>query len=766
MTRPRPGAIAVRRPRATAIWLLAGLSLAASLGYLVVRLAGPSDGAVIAFYADAWTLDGVRVEPLDQPPDGLKSGDIVTHVAGLPLGELLDRAADTGLDRSGLDGSRTVRYTVLRAGAVTDVQLELRPRDIGSILLDNWSVLVFTVFLQVVAGYVLWRRPDASAATALMLVACGVTGSTLPWLLGLQPSDIAQGWPFLLYAATAGGIYMLLWPAGALHLPLALAAGPPGPKRTTLVIVYGVPLGAYVGALGVSRVLAPSPTAWLGTWPEVQGLVIVPAIVGWLVLGVRGYRAAQPVVRQQMRWAMLGGVAATVPSAVLLFGPELVTGRPLIPWNAVGLLALPMPIGIAIAILRDRLFDIDVAVNRALVYGGASLALVLVYAISVSVIGSLLPLEGGFPASLLATGLAAVVALPIRDALQAAVNRLMYGDRDDPYRALARLGRRLESTLDPVEAPTVIVRTVAESLRLPWVALRFGPAGADRTIAHGRQPPGEPIGVPLLYGAEVVGDLLVAPRSSSEPLSVADRTLLEALARQAGVAVHAVSLTLDLIDSRERLVAAREEERRRIRRDLHDGLGPTLAAIGMRAEVAADLADHDPPGAARVLGELREDVHGALADVRRLVDALRPPALDELGLVGALQAQAERLGGPRLDVAGRGELPPLPAAVEVAAYRIASEAMTNAARHAGASSCTVRISAPPAGPGSGRALELEITDDGRGLPAAGIRPGIGLGSMRERAAEVGGTCRIEAMPAGGTRVFARLPLDGITAASS
>lgn len=764
MTPSRP--LAARRPRATAIWLLAGVSLAASLGYLVVRLAGPSDGAVIAFYADAWTLDGVRVEPLDQPADGLKPGDIVTHLAGRPLGELLDRATDPGLDRSGFDGSRTVRYTVLRAGVATDVHIALRPRDISSVLRDNWSVLVFTVFLQVVAAYVLWRRPEASASTALMLVACGVTGSTLPWLLGLQPSDIAQGWPFMLYAATAGGIYMLLWPAGALHLPLALAAGPPGPKRTTLALVYGVPLGAYVAALGVARMLAPSATAWLGTWSLVQGLVVVPAMAGWLVLGVRGYRAAQPAVRQQMRWAMLGGVAATIPSVALLFAPQLITGRPLIPWSAVGLLALPLPIGIAIAILRDRLFDIDVAVNRALVYGGASVTLVLVYAISVSVIGSLLPLEEGFPASLLATGLAAVVALPIRDALQAAVNRLMYGDRDDPYRALARLGRRLESTLDPVEAPTVIVRTVAESLRLPWVALRFGSAGADRTIAHGRQPPGEPIGVPLLYGAEVVGDLLVAPRSSSEPLSVADRTLLEALARQAGVAVHAVSLTLDLIDSRERLVAAREEERRRIRRDLHDGLGPTLAAIGMRAEVAADLAEHDPPGAARVLGELREDVHGALADVRRLVDALRPPALDELGLVGALQAQAERLGGPRLDVAGSGELPLLPAAVEVAAYRIASEAMTNAARHAGASSCTVRISAPPAVPGRGPALELEIMDDGRGLPAAGTRSGIGLGSMRERAAEVGGTCRIESVPAGGTRVFARLPLDGIRAASS
>ncbi|HYN69924.1 MAG TPA: histidine kinase, partial [Candidatus Eisenbacteria bacterium] len=380
-----------------------------------------------------------------------------------------------------------------------------------------------------------------------------------------------------------------------------------------------------------------------------------------------------------------------------------------------------------------------------------------------------------FPASLLATGIAAVVALPIRDVLQRGVNRVMYGDRDDPYRALARLGQRLEGTLDPIEAPNVIVRTVAESLRLPWAALRLGPPGAAvRMIEHGVRPPWEPISVPLMSGAEVVGDLLVAPRSAAEPLSAADTTLLEALARQAGAAVHALRLTLDLIASRERLVAAREEERRRIRRDLHDGLGPTLAAIGMRAEVAADLVNTDPAAAQRLLGELRGEVHGAVGDVRRLVDALRPPALDELGLVGALEAQAGRLGPPPVvDVAAPGPLPELPAAVEVAAYRIAVEAMTNAARHAGAQRCRVQLTeatAREAGIGGrdavsgGRdhALEVEVTDDGVGL-VAGARPGIGLESMRERAAEVGGTCVIESILGGGTRVFARLPLDGAVA---
>jgi signal transduction histidine kinase len=166
-----------------------------------------------------------------------------------------------------------------------------------------------------------------------------------------------------------------------------------------------------------------------------------------------------------------------------------------------------------------------------------------------------------------------------------------------------------------------------------------------------------------------------------------------------------------------------------------------------------------------MLEDMRGEVRGALGDVRRLVDALRPPALDELGVVGALEAQAGRVGPPpRVDVAAAGPLPELPAAVEVAAYRIAVEAMTNAARHAGAQRCRVQLGeASGTGVAGGgvadRALEVEVVDDGVGL-GADTKPGIGLVSMRERAAEVGGTCVIEPMLGGGNRVFARLPLDG------
>jgi two-component system NarL family sensor kinase len=739
------------------VWLLTGLATVASLGFLAWRIVGASDGGVVPFYADAWSADGVRVQPLEQGREGLQAGDTVVAVAGRSISDWLDAAPDPAVDRPASGSSGPIDYVVQRDDATVDVAVTLRRRDVGGVLLENWSVLLFIVVLQAVAAYVLWRRPVESAAVALAVAAIGVTGSTIPWLLGLEVGDITAGRPFLLYGATAAGLYMLLWPAGALHLPLAMGAGPTGPNRRTLSVAYGIPLLSYLGALWAARVIAPTSAAWVGTWSSIQLAVIIPTIVIGLILSVRFYARATATVRSQVRWVILGGGVATLTSLSLLLGPELVTGRPLVPWSAVGLIALPLPIGIGIAILRRRLFDLEVVANRTLVYGGATIAIVAVYVGSVAVLGSVLREQGGFPASLLATGLAAVAALPVRDALQRAVNRLMYGDRDDPIRALGRLGARLEASLDPLELPTVIVRTVAESLRLPWVGLRLGSAdGGGRLIAYGIEPAGQPTSLQLTSGVEIVGELLVMPRSRDEPLTTADRAVLSALAGQIGTAVHALRLTLDLVESRERLVAAREEERRRIRRDLHDGLGPTLAAIGARAELASDLGGRDRAATSALLDELRSDVGAALIDIRRLVDGLRPPALDELGLVGALRQQAVRLAPePSVEVAAVGELPDLPAAVEVAAYRIATEAMTNASRHSGGRRCNVRLS--HSNGANGRSLIVAVEDDGRGLPDQ-ARPGIGLLSMRQRAEEIGGTCAVESTPGRGTRIVARLPL--------
>jgi signal transduction histidine kinase len=240
---------------------------------------------------------------------------------------------------------------------------------------------------------------------------------------------------------------------------------------------------------------------------------------------------------------------------------------------------------------------------------------------------------------------------------------------------------------------------------------------------------------------------------------------LDDLARHAGVAVHAVRLTADLQRSRERLVAALEEERRRLRRDLHDGLGPQLAAIAVKLEAARNLLPLHPKLGDGLLAELKNQTQVALADIRRLVYNLRPPSLDELGLVSALREHVTLYSLPTpgrteagtgdgrlmVDVEAPEKLPALPAAVEVAAYRIALEGLTNVVRHAFARSCIIRLTLAEG------MLHLTITDDGRGLPAD-LRAGVGLISMRERAAELGGTLVLERAPSGGAHLQARLPL--------
>jgi signal transduction histidine kinase len=231
--------------------------------------------------------------------------------------------------------------------------------------------------------------------------------------------------------------------------------------------------------------------------------------------------------------------------------------------------------------------------------------------------------------------------------------------------------------------------------------------------------------------------------------------LLDDLARQAGIAVHAVRLSSDLQHSRERLVSAREEERRRLRRDLHDGLGPTLASIAQRIEVAAVLVEADPARSTALLHDLEGQVRGTIGDIRRLVYDLRPPTLDQHGLAGAIRIEVARWreGPLQIGVEATEPLPPLPAAVEVAAYRIVQEAVTNVVRHAQAQRCTIGLHMPP----SSSWLEVEVVDDGRGLPAE-YRAGVGLNAMRERVEELGGTWRIEPNGTRGTRVCARLPL--------
>ena len=468
-------------------------------------------------------------------------------------------------------------------------------------------------------------------------------------------------------------------------------------------------------------------------------------------------------------------VAQYVPPLLI---PSLGQGDPYVFYSLVTYLPaivsdLVVPLCLAIAILRFRLWEIDRLINRTLVYGALTASVVATYILLVDGLGDLLQARGSALVALVATGFIAVLFQPLRARLQRGVNHLLYGERHEPYRVLTHLGQRLEGILPPDAVLPTIVETVAHALKLPYVALVVRQDRADPLVAaSAASPPGTAtLTLPLIYRGEHVGQLLLSPRAPGETFTPDEQRLLADLARQASVAVHAVrlhsqalQLGADLQQARERLVAAREEERRRLRRDLHDGLGPQLASQTLTLDAARKLLRRDPETAETLLAAAGAHAQDAIADIRRLVYELRPPALDELGLVGALRTQEAQLApmGLRLTLDAPARLPPLSAAVEVACYRIVQEALTNVARHAHAHACTVRLSmragaTAPAEASDARSLYVEIGDDGVGLPAQ-PRAGVGLRSMRERAEELGGDCLVVSSPGQGTLITAQLPL--------
>ncbi|HEX7735548.1 MAG TPA: GAF domain-containing sensor histidine kinase, partial [Ktedonobacteraceae bacterium] len=495
------------------------------------------------------------------------------------------------------------------------------------------------------------------------------------------------------------------------------------------------------------------------------------AFYGSLMLALlyRYWHKATLVQRQQIKWVVFAStifigwviLAEIAVFVIPSYFPAL--GFILQLYNHVNVItrcvSVLIPLSIGIALLRYRLWDIDILINRTLVYGVLTLSTLAFYILVVVGLGTLLQAQGNLGIALLATGLVAVLFQPLRTRLQRAVNHVMYGERDDPYRVISRLGQRLEATLAPEAVLPTIVETVAQALKLPYVAICLQQGEEVLTAAAYGSARGELMHLPLVSQSEQVGELVLAPRAPGERFSPADRALLEDLARQAGVAAHAVQLTADLkrltVDlqrERERLVTAREEERRRLRRDLHDGLGPQLASLTLKLETARNRLAHDPL-ADRLLSELTARAQATVADIRRLVYALRPPALDELGLVSALRELAlQHSDQVAMHLDAPSCLPELSAAVEVAIYRIAQEALTNVVRHAGARRCDIRLAL------NERAgwLSLSVQDDGCGLPQE-RSVGIGLISMRERAEELGGTWSIERVPSGGTHMLARLP---------
>jgi signal transduction histidine kinase len=486
------------------------------------------------------------------------------------------------------------------------------------------------------------------------------------------------------------------------------------------------------------------------------GIGFVGSVVAFLVR----FRRSRGMEREQMKWLVYAlGILLSVFLIVFLLryiypGFTLVDDLSITLTN---LTILGIAVAAAIAILRYRLYDIDLIINRTLVYGTLTAGVIGIYVLVVGAVGLLFQQSNNLFVSLLATGLAAFLFQPLRERLQRGVNRLMYGERDDPYAILSGLDRQLEDSLSPETTLPIVVETIAQALKLPYVAVELADqAGYHLSASYGLSPTRKEqhIALPLVYQNERIGRLILSPRSNGETFNPAEKELLADIARHVGVAANAVKLTENLQRSRERIVTAREEERRRISRDLHDGLGPQLVSLGFKVEAAQNLLDEDQDAVDELLSQLKTQSKSALGDVRRIAYDLRPPALDQLGLVPAIQeyiTSLEKPGGLEIILESPDELPELPAAIEVAAYRIALEAITNVTQHTMASHCTLQLKVTDW-------FEIEVEDNGQGLSDY-IKPGVGISSMKERAAELGGSCTITNKPGGGTRVTAKLPIN-------
>ncbi|WP_433435894.1 histidine kinase [Nonomuraea sp. CA-141351] len=586
----------------------------------------------------------------------------------------------------------------------------------------------------------------AAQAIGLATGAYGLLGIHDP-ALGLPLADQVMWFSNWIWAPAylaVPTLFMLLFPDGRLPsrrwwpaLVLSLAA------------ITASTLGWALQPVGQMDVPGLFPPGYAGVEP-VGASLAVPAQLAGLALGgvavvaavaalTHRHRAASGAVRRQVQWVLAAGIVTVVMLGVSLANPP--GGMALL-----SLAPIPLPVAVTVAVVRHRLWDVDLLLARTLALGALTGVLLAAYAGAVLLLGGLF--DGLSP---VAVAVVAALAQPVHGWLRARANQLVFGDRDDPVALLRHLGARLSGAGTPDVLLDQVAESVAHALGARYVAVEEDGA----VIASWGEAAAAAARVPLEHRRERIGTLVVA-----EPLRRRDRAVLAELAPHVAVTVRAHRLAADLERSRQRLLAAREEERARLMQELHDGVGPTLAALAFQADRGRRLVA-GAPEAERLLEELSARIRGTVVDIRAIVQDLRPPPLDDLGLAGALNALAKGFAGNlAVEVDASPELPHLPAAVELAAYRIAAEALTNAARHAAASRCAIHLDRADRSAETNAHLELRVEDDGMGLPEQ-RRDGVGLRSMRRRATELGGTFDLSTTRSG-TNILVRLPLKEAT----
>ena len=647
--------------------------------------------------------------------------------------------------------TRTAVVVATTAAAATSTTLSLLLASAGQERVDAFAVALAVTAYLVVGAVLCLARPQEPVSWLLL-------GSAAAWgigegmlALGVQgldaPGESSQA---AVLAVLGTAVRAVGWLSLVVLLPLVFPDGRSPwparrwPLRLSVVAIVGFTVACLFSPTPLERRIeaVDSPIGL----PESLRAVTDVLALGSLALAlvalatalaglVHRWRSGGALVRQQVLWF---GAAFTLPAFFLpLIATEMAR-----PWMF-AFVVLPVPVATAVALLQRRLYDIHLVVGRGLAFIGLSVAVAVLYAVTVGGIGALLGARGAPWLGWVGAGVVAVSFVPLRDSLQRAANRVVYGRWSDPAEVLRLTARRVADTTDPTGLLDTLTTEVAQGLGLSAVWILDG----SRVVARHGAPGEQTGGIDLTAYGSPVGRL--EWRGGS--LRDTDLRLLEDLAGQVGAVLHAVGLVDSLQAARARLVLAREEERRRLRRDLHDGLGPELAALTMGVDTLRNRAGDPALDLDAELLALRAGIQSAVRSVRRVVEGLRPPALDEVGLAGALEQLAVSLsGGPRISV-DAGSLPPLAAATEVAAYRVVQEALHNASRHAGAAQASVRVRVV--------SDRLVVTVDDDGVGGAGPRTGgVGMGSMAERAAELGGTCAVSGRSGGGTSVRLELPV--------
>ena len=650
-------------------------------------------------------------------------------------------------------------------------------------------LIVATVLLSATAAALSawlfsWPQEDALATVlgfqvggpfdALVGMSWLLTGACLAWL---RPRN-ALGWlligiggcqVFGLLAAAYGSLGVFVgdpdWPGARWAAWLSSGLWIPGllPLANVLIALYPDgrlpgprwrwPVGASLLATAMITIagltqqdvyhqVAPGPSPltleWIPPWAGAIYMVLaLLLLVGgtltiWVMSVVRLLRMDSPR-RQQLAWLF----CVIVPMFALMFTPP--------PEWIFQLVSCLIPVAVALGVFRYNLLGIEFVLRRGLTYGTLTVVLVAVYLLVTAALGT--RLNGGTLPGVVVAAVVAVGLSPLRERLQRAVDRLVYGERQDPIRALTRLGDQVATT-DEQDLLDGVLSSVTRAVRAPG-GIVVDPGGQLLAVT-GVPAPGPSFA--LTVSGRDVGTLQLAARGPGESYTTADMRLLDVVAHQVAGVVHALDLADALHVEHDLVVTATNAERDRLRRDLHDGLGPSLSGVALGLVAIEDaLAVDDTATATRMVSRLRPEVTGAVREVRHIIDDLRPTSLDNTNLDAAVRRQAAVAGFP-VDLSMTA-LPPLRPDVETAAYRITAEALTNIGKHAHATHASVRLRAAEG------ILCVEVSDDGRGFPTApnGSGGGIGITSMRHRAEELGGALRV-VTGGTGTTVTATLPL--------